>query len=170
MVDFAGAQSKKLDLKLIQDTCKKTSQTDPNIKYDFCVSALRADKKSITADLQGLGVVSAQLASANATQTQAHIAQLLKKKNLDPFDKDCLKACQESYSDAIYTLNDVVKAFQSKRYGDANIWVASVMDDSTTCETGFKEKPGHTSPLTKYNADLFQLGAIALAISHLLLG
>lgn len=93
---------------------------------------------------------------------------MLKSGPFDSFDRQCLDVCSELYSDAISTLMDSLTALGEKRFDDANIWVSSVMDASSTCEDGFKEREGHVSPLTKENNYLFQLSGISLAIINFL--
>ncbi|KAM1236540.1 hypothetical protein ACFX2G_038398 [Malus domestica] len=94
--------------------------------------------------------------------------ELSNNKSLDPFALVCLKDCLQLYSDAITTLADAIGAFLSEDYGTANTWVSTVMEATTTCEGGFKEKEGEVSPLTNENYNLFQLCDIVLCISNLL--
>ncbi|XP_077244901.1 putative invertase inhibitor [Tasmannia lanceolata] len=152
---------------LIQDTCKKSAQGDPHINYDFCVSSFQKDPRSSTADLQGLGVISVELAIANATSTLSYIKELFKNAS-DPFIKERLSSCSDEYSDAVPTLQDAGVDMKSKRYDDANIKVSAGMAYADSCEEGFKEEDGHASPLTKENNDLDELGAIALSLTVLL--
>ncbi|XP_077242343.1 putative invertase inhibitor [Tasmannia lanceolata] len=144
------------------------AQIDPQLGYDFCVTSLETDSRSYTTDLQGLGVISVELAITRASITISYIKDLMKNTTSDPFIKERLRSCLDQYSNAIPTLENSSMAFKSKRYEDVNIWVSAAMDGATTCEDGFNEEEGHVSPLTKENGELFQLGAIALAVTHLL--
>lgn len=94
--------------------------------------------------------------------------QLLKKKKLDPFVKECLQDCLGLYNDAISSSKQAMKQYDSKDYVDANTHLSSVMDAASTCEDGFMEKEGVVSPLTKGNNDTFHLSAMALSIVHLI--
>ncbi|KAF3954422.1 hypothetical protein ACB098_11G135100 [Castanea mollissima] len=155
--------------KLIHETCKKCSQTDPNLSYNFCVDSLQADPKSQSVDdLRELGKISIKLIKQNVTNTRNHIKKLLENKNSDSFIKSCLSDCFDLYSDAVPTLSQALKDYKAKRYDDANIEVSSVLDASTTCEDGFEEEKGVVSPLTKRNNNTFQLSAIALSIVNML--
>ncbi|KAF8379145.1 hypothetical protein HHK36_028574 [Tetracentron sinense] len=165
LISFHGATARGIDL--IHKTCRKSAKKDPNLRFDFCVTSLEADPKSHCADLQELGVISMELALANATHTRSHAKKLLKHKKLDPYTKACLHDCFDLYSDAIPTLKQAIKDYNSKRYFDANIKMSSAMDDASTCEEGFKEKKGVVSPLTKRNNNMFQLSAIALSIINM---
>ncbi|XP_027336995.1 putative invertase inhibitor [Abrus precatorius] len=157
--------------RLIRQTCKNCSNSDPNISYKFCITSFQSDRRSHCAKtLQELGLVSIKLVRHNVTNTSAHINELLNQnKGLDPFIKECLDDCLEVYSDAISTLRGAIRDYKAKRYGDSNIKLSSVIDASTTCEDGFKQKNDVVSPLTKRNKDTFQLSAIALSIVNMLI-
>ncbi|XP_010274597.1 PREDICTED: putative invertase inhibitor [Nelumbo nucifera] len=153
---------------LIQETCKKSAQKDPNINYKFCVTSLEAVPKSHNAmSLKSLARISIKLAKTNATRTRSYVKKLSKSKTLNPRDKPPLTDCLELYSDAVDSLKAAVKAFKSKDYSKANVEVSSAMDAPSTCEEGFQETKGGVSPLTKRNKDMFQLCAIALSIINM---
>ncbi|KAK4268034.1 hypothetical protein QN277_024740 [Acacia crassicarpa] len=158
---------------LIQEICKKTSETDPNVSLNFCISSLESDPSShsIRLSLTKLGLISMNLTKNKVTETRVYIEHLLKKKtkqgsssSIDRYIKDCLKDCLELYSDAIATTEDAIGDYKRKRYLVSNIKVSSVLDAASTCEDGFKEKRGVVSPLNKGNNETFQLSAIALSI------
>ncbi|KAI9074538.1 hypothetical protein K1719_043482 [Acacia pycnantha] len=158
---------------LIQEICKKTSETDPNVSFNFCISSLESDPSShsIRLSLTKLGLISMNLTKNKVTETRVYIEHLLKKKtkegsssSIDRYIKDCLKDCLELYSDAIATTEDAIGDYKRKRYLVSNIKVSSVLDASSTCEDGFKEKRGVVSLLNKRNNETFQLSAIALSI------
>ncbi|KAF5731570.1 Plant invertase/pectin methylesterase inhibitor superfamily protein [Tripterygium wilfordii] len=154
---------------IINTTCQKCSQHDPKIDYNFCVTSLQADPRTRSADLRKLGLISIKLLAHNLTTTRQSIEGMLKKKKInDPHIRACLNDCLELYSDAIDTIEQSNKDYKSKHYEDANMDISSVMDASTTCEHGFKEKDGASSPLTKRNNNVFQLSAIALSIINML--
>jgi pectinesterase inhibitor-like protein len=155
---------------LIQETCKKCSQKDPNLSYNFCVTSLQASPElGLCDNLHHLGKISIKLLNQNVTNTRNYIKKLLENKTkLDPYTKACLSDCFELYSDAVPTLSDALKDYKARRYENANIEVSSVFDASTTCEDGFKEKESVISPLTKRNNNTFQLSAIALSIVEML--
>ncbi|XP_054782905.1 putative invertase inhibitor [Prosopis cineraria] len=158
---------------LIQETCKKSSESDPNISLNFCISSLESDPRSHSVtSLTNLGLISMNLIRTNVSESRVYIEHLLKKtkkkKNTkgskDRYIREYLKDCLELYSDAITTLEEAIGDYKRKRYVDSNVKVSSVLDASSTCEDGFEEKRGVVSPLTKRNNDTFQLSAIALSI------
>ncbi|KAJ4847702.1 hypothetical protein Tsubulata_050426 [Turnera subulata] len=156
---------------LIHETCRKCARNDPNLSYDFCVTSLQAAPDSRCANLTQLGVISLKLTRQNLTATKKYIRLLLKNKTShqydDPYIRSCLKDCFRLYSDAILSLKEAIADYKSTNYADANIKVSSVLDASTTCEDGFKEKQGVSSPLTKRNGDTFHLSALALSIINM---
>ncbi|KAI3681371.1 hypothetical protein L6452_36165 [Arctium lappa] len=155
---------------LIYDTCKTSSQRDPNVNLQFCTTSLQAAPASHCADLKGLGMMSIRLTRYNLTDTRCYIKQLLKNNTskLDPYVKSCLNDCFELYSDAIPGIKQAMKSYNSKRYFDANVQISSVMDATTTCEDGFKQKKGVISLMTKKNDMTFQLSAMSLSIMNIL--
>ncbi|XP_040992476.1 putative invertase inhibitor [Juglans microcarpa x Juglans regia] len=154
---------------LIPETCKKCVQKSPNLTFKFCVTSLQAASGSHRADdLRKLGKISIKLIKHNVTNTRHHIQKLLKNNRLDPFVRACLDDCFSLYSDAIPTLGQALKDYKTKHFENVNIDVSSVIDVSTTCEDGFKEKKGVISPLTKRNKDTFQLSALSLSIINML--
>ncbi|GKE90952.1 putative invertase inhibitor, partial [Tanacetum coccineum] len=122
---------------LIYDTCKTSSQQNPNVKFQFCTTSLQAAPASHCADLTGLGMMSIRLIRDNVTDTRCYIKQLLKNSaKLDPFVKACLNDCFELYSDAIPDTKQAMKNYNAKSYFDANVQISSIMDAATTCEDG----------------------------------
>lgn len=156
---------------LIHETCKRCSRTDPNLSYNFCVASLKSSPESQRAtNLRQLGSISIKLIQRNVTATRHFIKELiiLKNRTLSPFQKACLHDCMELYSDAVWTVADALKAYESKHYAEADVELSSVIDAATTCEDGFAERKGVVSPLTKRNKDVFQLSAISLSIINML--
>ncbi|GMI75797.1 hypothetical protein like AT5G46940 [Hibiscus trionum] len=157
------------DISFIRKTCKKCAQSDPNLSYNFCVTSLQAAPNSHLAnDLRQLGKISIKLLGRNLTNSRSYIKEFLKKKMMDPFVRSCLRDCLQLYSDASLTAKQAIQDYKAKRYDDSNIDVSSIMDASTTCEDGFKEKEGVVSPLTKRNNDTFLLSAISLSIINMI--
>ncbi|XP_027101845.1 putative invertase inhibitor [Coffea arabica] len=160
-----GATSQE---NLIRDSCRTFAKDDPNINFNFCTTSLQAAPASHCAALRGLGTISFRLIRYNVTDTRCMIRQLLKGKKLDPYVRQCLNDCFELYSDAIDTMKQAMKAYNTKRFADANIEISSIMDAATTCEDGFNERKGVLSPLTKRNNNTFELSAIALNVMRIL--
>lgn len=109
-------------------------------------------------------MISIRLVKFNATNTKCYIKQILQNKKLQTYVKQCLEDCYELYSDALSTVRKAAKDYKDGNFVDANIELSSVMDAPLTCEQGFADKKGVKSPLTKQNANLFELSAIALSM------
>ncbi|OAY49468.1 putative invertase inhibitor [Manihot esculenta] len=153
---------------IIQETCRKCAHNDPNIHYSFCVASLQSSPDAHCANnLRQLGIISLKLTRLNVTDTRHNIKDLLKNKRLDSSLRSCLNDCFDLYSDAIPTIKQAIKDYNSNHYEDVNIAVSAVTDASTTCEDGFKEI-GIVSPLTGRNNNTFELSAIALSIINML--
>ncbi|KAL5551239.1 hypothetical protein UlMin_001415 [Ulmus minor] len=153
---------------LIQDSCKKASDNDPNISNDFCVSTLEANPKSQTATTLGeLALSAMDITISNGTSISSTISFLLKNSTLDPFVQSCLQDCSKLYSDASDSLFDAEAAITNKDFGTAKSDTSAAMDAPSTCEDGFKEKKGVVSPLTKESNLFFQFTAISLAFLNM---
>ncbi|KAJ8428179.1 hypothetical protein Cgig2_015620 [Carnegiea gigantea] len=135
---------------LIDQTCKNSSKSDPNIDQNFCVYALQAFPASQCANLTRLGLISITLVNSNVTDTQCLVKRFLKDKKPDKGTKAALKDCLDLYSDSAYALSNASKDFKARRFFDANVKVSSVMDASTSCEHGFDDV-GISSPLKNEN-------------------
>ncbi|PRQ18615.1 putative pectinesterase inhibitor domain-containing protein [Rosa chinensis] len=160
-----------ISVDIINQTCRKCADESHVFSYDLCTTSLQAVPVSHVANLQGLALIAMELALNNASSTLQIIKNLLmSNESLDPFVVVCLKDCLQLYSDGITTLEDTEGAFLGEHYDNANICLSAVMEASSTCEEGFKEKEGEVlpSPLTNENYNLFQLCDIALCIGHLL--
>ncbi|KAL0464287.1 UNVERIFIED_CONTAM: putative invertase inhibitor [Sesamum latifolium] len=153
---------------LINSSCKTFSKNDPNIDYNFCTTSLQAAPASQCASRQGLGTIAIRLIRYNVTDTRCHIKRLLKNRKWDPYVRQCLSDCLELYSDAIPSVKAAMKHFNARQFDDANIEISSIMEASTTCEDGFKERQGVVSPLSKRNGDTFQLSAVALSVMRMI--
>ncbi|XP_065005488.1 putative invertase inhibitor [Musa acuminata AAA Group] len=149
---------------IVDETCRRIADDDPNVNYTFCTQALRSVSKSKRADLRGLAIISLKLAKTNATHAKSRVKALLKEKQLSTYRKSCLQTCRELYSDAASSFRNSVKQIKSGRYADAKVYISSAVDAPGECEDSFQEGD-ITSPLTKVNYDLFQLAVIALAIT-----
>lgn len=108
---------------LIQETCKKAAQIDPNLSYGFCTSALQSAPNSLCADsLPKLGLISIKLVRANVTSIRCYIKYLLRDKKIDPYVRSCLDDCLELYSDALPTIKQALKDYQAKRYAGNDVF------------------------------------------------
>ncbi|CAN6486448.1 unnamed protein product [Victoria cruziana] len=148
-------------IEFLEKTCNRT------LDYDFCLTTLQADQRSYRANITWLGYISIDLGIKNATSALSYISKLLKQKT-DPYTKACLKDCKQLYSSAIDSLKSGAESLKAERYDDVNVEISAAMTDADTCETGFTDREGGASPLTKENQNLMNLGSLGLAILELI--
>ncbi|MCL7037488.1 hypothetical protein MKW94_023356 [Papaver nudicaule] len=154
----------------ISNLCKNVTRVDPTENYEFCVSALEANPLSKTSDIFGLGVISIELCSSNATYTHTYIDGILKDGKPEPERvRACLQDCIEFYSTALEEVQAAMKAFKGKDYETAGSQLYDALIDTDTCKIGFTEL-GVDFPLKKHDYDFFQLIGISLSIIKIILG
>lgn len=149
---------------LVSATCKKT------LYFQLCLSSLRSDPKSQTSDLRGLASIALNLTIANGVSTLSYISNLKSEASYNGSQSvsSYLSDCRDVYSDAIQNLQDSVQALNDKSYDTLQSLVSAAMTDSETCEDGFKEMKGLSSPLTEQNQYFSRLCSNFLAINTLL--
>ncbi|KAA8522107.1 hypothetical protein F0562_012579 [Nyssa sinensis] len=157
-----------LSVDLINSTCKECADKSTILSFGFCLTSLQAIPVGHATNLQGLALVTMELALQNATDTISSIEKMLIGGAFDPFAIGCLEDCFELSEDAVQMLVNSIRAFLSEHYDAANVLMTAVMEAAATCEEGFMEKEGEASPLTKENYNLFELSDIALCIINLL--
>lgn len=148
---------------LVESTCKQT----PN--YDLCISSLRSDPKSSTADVRGLALIMVNVIKAKATETLNHINDLLKGGPGGGKDKQALSSCADGYSAILKA--DVPEATQALTLGNVKFAENGVSDaavEANACERGFSSS-GRTSPLTDVNKNMNEICNVARAIVRMLL-
>ncbi|KAL6010506.1 hypothetical protein ACLOJK_000939 [Asimina triloba] len=151
---------------LIAATCKQT------LYFDVCVSLLKSDPRSHTADLQGLLAISLNQTIAQGQQMIGNLTAL--KDHVDHVSGEddsyvaaCLNDCLVEYSDAVENLRQSLEALGKEEYEHVNDLVSAAMTDSGTCEDGLEEETGHFSPLWDSNDYFWKLCSISLAITKL---
>ncbi|KAK9948527.1 hypothetical protein M0R45_004098 [Rubus argutus] len=145
-----------MDANLIDQTCRKT----PN--YKLCVSSLKSDPRSKSADVRGLALVMVNVVKTKATTTLKRINELLKKTPRD----DSLKDCHHMYLTILQA--DIVVANEAITLGDPKFAEESMNDagiEATNCENNFKGR----TPLTHLNRDVTNVSGVAAAIVRILL-
>ncbi|MQM17971.1 hypothetical protein Taro_050954 [Colocasia esculenta] len=153
---------------LITSTCRHTDY------FDICMSTLQSNPDSRNADVKGLALISLEVCIAHAEGTISYMRQLRGNASTtgradgDKYETQCLDDCATEYDDALDDLRKSVGKQQSGDYDSVNAMVSGAMTDSDTCEGGFGERPGYTSPLTERNDYFAKLCSNSLAITGLL--
>lgn len=149
----------------ISSACRQTEY------FDVCVSTLQSHPDSRNADEKGLALISLDACIAHAEGTLAYARQLRANAAAghagDDYVTQCLDDCLTQYSDALDGLRESLADAQDGAYGSVNARVSGAMTDSDSCEEGFAERPGYSSPLTERNDYFSKLCSNALAISRL---
>lgn len=143
---------------LIESTCKNT----PN--YELCLSTLRSDPRSSSADVAGLGLIVVDAVKAKATSIVDTINKLKKSK---PEYKHQLEDCSSRYNAILKA--DVPEAVEALTKGDpkfAEDGMADAAVEAQACENGFK---GSNSPLSYESKAVYNLSVVARAIIRMLL-
>ncbi|CAH9114945.1 unnamed protein product [Cuscuta epithymum] len=147
---------------LIDTVCAKT-QRPP-----FCQQTLRADPRSKTADLKGLGFISIDITTKQANSGKTLVQSLLNGA-VDQKVKSALSSCLENYGDSIDTLGECSDALKSGDYGGLNIKASSALDSFGTCDDGFSDFSKPEPPQLKdASSNLQGICDIILVISNLL--
>ena len=150
---------------LISSVCRQTKY------YDVCVSTLEARSESLHADTGGLVLISLDACIAHAEVTLADTKLLMDNATAavseteDDYLARCLEDCLTQYSDALDSLRESAEDAENGDYGSVNAKVSGAMTDSGTCEDGFGERPGYTSPLTERNDYFSKLCSNVLAMA-----
>ncbi|PKA60664.1 Putative invertase inhibitor [Apostasia shenzhenica] len=124
---------------IVTDTCWKISHGNSMLNNQFCVSLFNSVPSSHNTDMKGLTLISIQLTTQKAKQVLADIYRFL--GSTQPKDPKiiCLKSCQQSYLDAIGSLNDSVQMIETKDYIDAQMALSAAFDAGSDCERSFSE-------------------------------
>ncbi|KAF5191556.1 Pectinesterase inhibitor domain [Thalictrum thalictroides] len=147
---------------IVEDTCKNIANQD--VTLDFCVSTLRNDPKSETADLHELSLISMNLCKSNISYVQSYIQNLEK----NPSTAQGLEKCAGIYNEASTTLDYALNQFQSGLFDATSSGLSAVLLAPNNCENAFKETAA-VSPLTNVNDTFNKLVNLALLITKSLI-
>ncbi|CAL9172806.1 unnamed protein product [Musa hybrid cultivar] len=150
----------------VEKACRDAANSSANVKYDFCVAALRSYPGSQSADKKGLAVIAASLTKKKATSVNAKVKSLLAKAS-DKKTKQCLESCESVYEDVLSDLDASIPAIKEGRLGDAKTYLSAGVDAPITCEEAFQEMKV-PSPLTNEDSDLRKICILALAFTNML--
>ncbi|KAK8525401.1 hypothetical protein V6N13_123077 [Hibiscus sabdariffa] len=147
---------------LIETTCEKTQFVD------LCISTLKSDPRSSTADVAGLAIIAADSAYAKANSTSNQIAVLLKSAT-DPKLIKALNSCLDSYNSILRV--DLPVAILAINKGTPKVAVERATDaenEAQKCEDSVGENSTN-SPISGSSKALHDLCGILQSIASLLL-
>nr|XP_009764005.1 PREDICTED: putative invertase inhibitor [Nicotiana sylvestris] len=145
---------------LIEDICKKSTD------YKLCVSSLRADPKSSSADKKGLVRIMLQLSLARAEDIYNQTLIILKQPT-EPILKQCLQICRDTYDLAVSRITSSIKYLDENNFDMVNDGISSAMAFSVTCEESFTEQPVRKDPLKARSDDFFHFNDTTLSLLDL---
>ncbi|XP_022760929.1 cell wall / vacuolar inhibitor of fructosidase 1-like [Durio zibethinus] len=147
------------DNNLIETTCKKTPF------FDLCVSTLKSDPRSSTADVAGLALIAADSVKAKALATLNQVTGLIKSAT-DPKLLKALNHCFDSYNNILQV--DIAAAIQAIVKRDSKFAVNSATDAANKaqgCDNGFANPP--KSPISNGNKAVHDLSVVLESIAKL---
>ncbi|XP_010444399.1 PREDICTED: cell wall / vacuolar inhibitor of fructosidase 2-like [Camelina sativa] len=133
--------SAKSNATIIESTCKTTNN------YKFCVSALKSDPRSPTADTKGLAAIMIGVGMTNATSTATYIAGNLTSAANDVVLKKVLQDCSEKYALAVDSLRQTIQDLDSEAYDYASMHVLAAEDYPNVCRNIFRRAKGLSYPV-----------------------
>ncbi|CAH2053495.1 unnamed protein product, partial [Thlaspi arvense] len=142
---------------IIDKTCKQTPD------YTLCVSLLRSDPRSSSADVVGLGLILVDKIKALGTETLGQINVAYKTK---PMLKRALDECNGRYKTIVdVDVNTAIVAIKGNpKFAEGAIVDASV--EASVCERGF---PKGQSPVTGLTQRMDKICDVTRAIVRMLL-
>ncbi|CAM0949373.1 unnamed protein product [Alopecurus aequalis] len=166
---------------LVQSTCNATTY------YDLCVAALVADPSSSTADLRGLCAIAVSAAAANASATQAALANNATTSLGSPGSAGSeplpggsdgraqaqaailLRSCAGKYGGAREALLEAQGSVGEEAYDYAFVQVSAAAEYPAVCRTLFRRKRlAYPAELAKREETLEHLCTVAIDIITLL--
>ncbi|KAK2977625.1 hypothetical protein RJ640_007261 [Escallonia rubra] len=134
---------------IVTDLCSKAQ--DPN----FCTDALASDPRAATADLKGLGQISIDLSTANATDT-LHKLRVLIKFVKDKEVRKRLTICKVFYNQCIETLKKTSDDLKTGGYQDMKTYALFSYYAMKNCEKVLAQNqpPINVNPLADANLNL----------------
>ncbi|XP_010462937.1 PREDICTED: cell wall / vacuolar inhibitor of fructosidase 2 [Camelina sativa] len=133
--------SAKSNATIIESTCKTTNN------YKFCVSALKSDPRSPTADTKGLAAIMIGVGMTNATSTATYIAGNLTSAANDVVLKKVLQDCSEKYALAADSLRQTIQDLDDEAYDYASMHVLAAEDYPNVCRNIFRRAKGLSYPV-----------------------
>ncbi|XP_050377620.1 cell wall / vacuolar inhibitor of fructosidase 2 [Argentina anserina] len=152
---FASADS-----SLIQKTCKATKY------YALCMSSLKSDPTSLTADGKGLAAIIIEIATANATATSSYLSSQVLSSANDANAKKVLKECDDKYGYAGEALQGSLQDLAAESYDYAYMHINAAADYPNACHNAFRSFPALVYPpeLARREDALKRICAVVLGI------
>ncbi|KAK4780318.1 hypothetical protein SAY87_016424 [Trapa incisa] len=151
--------------RLVQKTCKTTKY------YDLCVSSLRSDPRSPSADTKGLALIMIGVATTNATATSSFLSSLaVSTTTVDPALVKLLRDCAGKYSLSGSSLQDSAQDLAAESYDEAYLHIMAAQDYPNACHNAFRQPHGQAYPpeIAQREDGLKRICDVALSIVDIL--
>ncbi|XP_038882809.1 cell wall / vacuolar inhibitor of fructosidase 2 [Benincasa hispida] len=156
------------DQTLIQKTCTNT------LYYNLCMSSLKSDPTSLTADTKGLAAIMASIGATNATATATYLSSQLPTSASTAANNNnktkLIRQCSEKYGFAAEALRASLKDLADETYDYAYMHVSAAADYANVCHDAFRGFPAVTYPakLGRREEGLKRICRVVLGILDLL--
>ncbi|KAL6227982.1 PREDICTED: cell wall / vacuolar inhibitor of fructosidase 2 [Fragaria vesca subsp. vesca] len=148
------------DTSLIQKTCKATKY------YALCMSSLKSNPTSLTADGKGLAAIIVGIATANATATSSYLSSQVLSSANDANAKKVLKECADKYGYAGEALQGSLQDLAAESYDYAYMHITAAADYPNACHNAFRRFPALVYPpeLARREEALKRICSVVLGI------
>ncbi|KAJ3704411.1 hypothetical protein LUZ61_008116 [Rhynchospora tenuis] len=130
----------------------------------MCHSVLDTDPQSSTADLNGVGVIGANIVAKNATLTLGSIKKILDASS-DPNQKKGLETCVLVYTNIIPKLNGAVASMKSKKYSEALEVMSEALAVPAKCDTATMNYPNLKMVLDRVGIPFSTVASVGQAVA-----
>ncbi|KAI3934389.1 hypothetical protein MKW92_019477 [Papaver armeniacum] len=148
------------DSASIRNICKTTNYNK------LCVSSLKSNSSSLTADVRGLAVIMIGIGMSNATRTSTYLSSQMLSNTNDVVMKKVLKECADKYTYANDALQSSLEDLSNMSFDYAFVDVTAAKDYPNSCHNAYRRFPGLAYPpeMARREEYLVQVCDIALGM------
>nr|GMD76504.1 pectinesterase inhibitor-like [Ipomoea batatas]GMD76506.1 pectinesterase inhibitor-like [Ipomoea batatas]GME08469.1 pectinesterase inhibitor-like [Ipomoea batatas] len=133
------------------------------------MEALKSDRRSKTASLEGLAFIAIDAADKYAKTVRGLVQSLLKSAKTAQL-KSRYSSCLENYEDSIDSLDRCTEFLKAKDYGSLDSYASAALDFPGTCDDDFADPPAEPGQLKAASAKLQDFCDVVLLVSSKLSG
>ncbi|KAL6897352.1 hypothetical protein ACP4OV_007048 [Aristida adscensionis] len=151
---------------VVPSACAAAAAAGRSFTEGFCLSALSGHSAG-AADNGDLALAAVDLATANATATEARIDALLAGGAGGAAAAEGLRSCRRLYEAVVRLYQPECRAAVGEhRYGDGGACLGRTAEAARLCERWF-ERRGVASPVAREDDDLAKLADLAIALTSI---
>nr|GLL43894.1 pectinesterase inhibitor-like [Ipomoea trifida]GMD80685.1 pectinesterase inhibitor-like [Ipomoea batatas] len=163
VIFVAFALSPNVTADLISKLCAEANHPPK------CLEALKSDRRSKTASLEGLAFIAIDAADKYAKTVRGLVQSLLKSAKTAQL-KSRYSSCLENYEDSIDSLDRCTEFLKAKDYGSLDSYASAALDFPGTCDDDFADPPAEPGQLKAASAKLQDFCDVVLLVSSKLSG